>query len=104
MGIAGVLLGLLAGWIIGSQQAAPARTEAAAPAAQSAPPGQQAQPLDESRAASLKQTADSNPKDPVPRTQLGNMYFDAGRFEEAAKWYVAALDINPRDADVSTDL
>jgi tetratricopeptide (TPR) repeat protein len=105
MGIAGVLLGLLAGWIIGSQQAAPARTEvAAAPAAQPAPGAQPTQALDESRAASLKASADANPKDAATRTQLGNLYFDAGRFEEAAKWYSAALDVNPKDADVSTDL
>jgi tetratricopeptide (TPR) repeat protein len=105
MGIAGVLLGLLAGWIIGSQQAAPARTEAAAaPAAQPASTAQQAQPLDESRVASLRATAGADPKDAGSRTQLGNLYFDAGRFEEAAKWYTEALEVNPKDADVSTDL
>ena len=106
MGIAGVLLGLLAGWIIGSQQAAPARTEAApaASAASSAPAGQQAQPLDETRAASLKAAADSNPKDAAARAQLGNLYFDAGRFEDAARWYTASLDVNPKDANISTDL
>ena len=107
MGIAGVLLGLLAGWIIGSQQAAPARTEPSAPtaaASANAAPGQQVQPLDENRASSLKATADGNPKDAGTRTQLGNLYFDAGRFEEAAKWYVASLEVNPNDANVSTDL
>jgi tetratricopeptide (TPR) repeat protein len=107
MGIAGVLLGLLAGWIIGSQQATPARTEVAptAQAASSAPAApQQVQPLDENRAASLKAAADSNPKDSAARTQLGNLYFDAGRFEEAAKWYTASLEVNPKDANVSTDL
>ncbi len=107
MGIAGVLLGLLAGWIIGSQQALPGRAEVA-PTTQAASPsasaGQQAPPLDENRAASLKAAADSNPRDAVSRTQLGNLYFDAGRFEEASKWYTAALDVNPKDADVSTDL
>ena len=106
MGIAGVLLGLLAGWIIGSQQAQPARTEVtpAAPAAASTPAGQQAQPLDENRAASLQATADSNPKDAAARVQLGNLYFDAARYDDAARWYSAALDVNPRDANVSTDL
>jgi tetratricopeptide (TPR) repeat protein len=104
MGVAGVLLGLLAGWIIGSQQATPARTESAPAAAAPAPAGQQAQPLDENRAASLKTAADSNPRDAESRTQLGNLYFDAGRFEEAAKWYTASLDVNPKNADVSTDL
>ena len=106
MGNAGVLLGLLAGWIIGSQQAAPARVEPAPAqaAAQSPAGGQPVQPLDENRAATLRSSADANPKDAVPRTQLGNLYFDAGRFEEAAKWYTASLDINPKDANVSTDL
>lgn len=105
MGVAGVLLGLLAGWIIGSQQATPTRVETApAQGAQAMSSEQQVKPLDESRAASLRSTAEANPKDAVPRTQLGNMYFDAGRFEEAAKWYTASLDVNPKDADVSTDL
>ena len=107
MGIAGVLLGLLAGWIIGSQQAMPARDDVSqAPQAAAAPSGgQQAPPpLDEKRAASLKAAADGNPRDAASRTQLGNLYFDAGRFEEAVKWYGAALDVNPKDANVSTDL
>ena len=32
------------------------------------------------------------------------MYFDAGRFQEAAEWYEAALKINPKDVNASTDL
>jgi tetratricopeptide (TPR) repeat protein len=32
------------------------------------------------------------------------MYFDAGRYQEAAKWYEDALRIEPKNADVSTDL
>ena len=107
MGIAGVLLGLLAGWIIGSQHAAPASVQApqAAQAASAASGAEQAPaPLDEKRAATLKSAADSNPRDAASRTQLGNLYFDAGRFEEAAKWYTASLDVNPNDANVSTDL
>jgi tetratricopeptide (TPR) repeat protein len=32
------------------------------------------------------------------------MYFDAGRFPEAAEWYEAALKIQPRDVNASTDL
>jgi cytochrome c-type biogenesis protein CcmH/NrfG len=109
VGIAGVFFGLLVGWIIGAQQGggrvAPAA--AAAPAAQAAPAagGQQAQAtVDESRASALKQTAQQNPTDAVPRVDLGNMYFDAGRYPEAADWYQQALKINPRDVNVSTDL
>ena len=108
MGVAGVLLGLLAGWIIGSQQAPtsapPAQVAATAPAPPQAQAQQQAPPLDEKLAAELTKAADSNPRDAATRVRLGNMYFDAGRFDDAAKWYGASLDIDPRNADASTDL
>lgn len=109
MGIAGVLLGLLAGWIIGSQQGAPAPTlSAPAPAQQAAgAAGQQqaaAPALDENRVAQLKSEAEKDPRNAAPRVQLGNLYFDGERFEEAARWYTDALAINPKDVNVSTDL
>jgi tetratricopeptide (TPR) repeat protein len=36
--------------------------------------------------------------------QLGNMYFDAERYDEAARWYEQAIGLNPKDINVSTDL
>ena len=106
MGVAGVFFGLLVGWIVGSQQPG-GRQTVAAPAAAAPAPSNSAQapaPLDESRAAALKTTAQQNPNDAPTRVQLGNMYFDAGRFQDAAQWYEAALKINPKDVNVSTDL
>jgi tetratricopeptide (TPR) repeat protein len=105
-GIAGVFFGVLVGWIIGTQQAPPPRQAAAEPAAAEQPAARQqtAAPLDERRAASLKQTADSNPKDARARIELGNVYFDAERFEDASRWYEDALKIDPRNVSVSTDL
>jgi tetratricopeptide (TPR) repeat protein len=32
------------------------------------------------------------------------MYFDAGRYQEAANWYEQALKLRPKDVNVSTDL
>jgi tetratricopeptide (TPR) repeat protein len=110
MGVAGVLLGLLAGWIIGSQQAPGIRAEPApATASQPAPAGAQAQQqaapaLDEKRAADLKAAAESAPNDATARVRLGDLYFDSGRFDDAVKWYKDALAINPRDVNASTDL
>jgi len=107
MGVAGVLLGLLAGWIIGSQQVPAPRADAAsAPTQQaSAAPQQQAPPaLDEKRAADLQAAADRAPNDAEARVRLGDLYFDSGRFQDAEKWYSAALAINPRDVNASTDL
>lgn len=110
MGVAGVLLGLLGGWIIGSQQAAPPAS-APAPAAQSAqagaPPGQPqaaAPAMDENRVVQLKTQAERDARNAEVRAQLGNLYFDGERFDEATRWYLAALEIDPKNVNVSTDL
>jgi tetratricopeptide (TPR) repeat protein len=113
--VAGAFFGLIVGWVIGSQQpafwAGGASTAAVAPSAQSSPAAQgttpvaQApRPLDEARAQALRGAAEKNPSDAKVRIDLGNLYFDAERYSDAASWYEAALTINPRDADVSTDL
>jgi cytochrome c-type biogenesis protein CcmH/NrfG len=108
-GIAGVFFGVLVGWIVGSQQGTAARQAAPAPqqaAAPSAPPqGQQtAAPLDESRAANLRQAAERDPKDARVRAELGNVYFDAERFQDASRWYEESLKIDPNNVNASTDL
>jgi tetratricopeptide (TPR) repeat protein len=106
-GIAGVFFGVLVGWIIGAQQG----TGIVPPAAQSAPAQssagsaqQSAPPFDESRAAQLKAAADRSPADPETRVQLGNLYFDAERYDEAVRWYEAALQVDPNNVNASTDL
>jgi cytochrome c-type biogenesis protein CcmH/NrfG len=106
LGIAGVFFGILIGWIIGSQQVAPARQVAAAPADTQT---QQSQtrtppPLDESRVSQLKATLENNPRNAAVRVELGNLYFDHERFVDAAAWYEEALKLEPRNVDVSTDL
>ena len=105
-GIAGVFFGVLVGWIIGSQQTVPIRQTPAASSEAQSPQAQSrtAPPLDESRAAALKSTADNNPKDAAVRVELGNLYFDHDRFAEAVRWYEDALALEPKNADVSTDL
>lgn len=108
-GVAGIFFGLLVGWIIGTQQsprdAAPATPAAAAAPAQGSAPGTQAPPVfDESRAAALRTTAERSPADAETRVQLGNLYFDAERYEEARRWYEAALTIDPKNVNASTDL
>ena len=108
-GVAGVFFGLLVGWIIGSQQpgvrSAPAPVPAAQPQASGAAPAPQAAPaLDESRVAALKVTADRSPSDAVTRVELGDLYFDAERYPDAMQWYEAALKIDPKHVNASTDL
>jgi len=111
--IAGVFFGLITGWIIGSQQASMA-PRPMAPAAEAAPPPA-ASPgavpgtpapaiLDEAQVQALRNVVDRDPKNAVARAQLGNLYYDAGRYPDAIKWYSESLALNPKDVSVSTDL
>jgi cytochrome c-type biogenesis protein CcmH/NrfG len=119
--VAGAFFGLIVGWVLGTQQPAVGRTIAAPVAvAQPAqggatqgaaaqgqgtmPPAQPPRPLDEAQAQSLQAAAEKSPRDPQLRVQLGNMYFDAERYQDAAKWYAEAFALDPKDANVSTDL
>lgn len=110
-GIAGVLFGLIAGWIIGSQQAtlppvgAPVPVQAAGSApAGGAAPSTRASVLDDTKVTALKSIAEREPSNAQARAQLGNLYFDAERYEDAITWYAEALKREPRDVNVSTDL
>ena len=113
--VSGVLFGLIVGWIIGSQQAQlsprtrqePSQVEAApqsaAPAAPEAPTPAPAV-LDETKVRALQSVVERDPKNASARTQLGDLYYDAGRYPDAIKWYQESLAINPKDVNVSTDL
>jgi tetratricopeptide (TPR) repeat protein len=108
-GIAGVLFGLIAGWVIGAQQATvrpgapPPPTQAAAPAPGAAP-ATRAAVLDETKVNALKNVAEREASNATPRIELGNLYFDAERYDDAIKWYGDALKLSPNNVDVSTDL
>ena len=91
-GIAGIAFGLIAGWVIGTQQAT-VRTPAAAPVAAAAPAADsepRAALLDETKVNALKSVAEREATNPKPRIELANLYFDAEKFDEAIKWYQRA--------------
>lgn len=105
--ITGTLFGLIVGWIIGTQQVSsrPPSAAAAAPAAAQAAAPAAARPLlDDTQVAPLRNIAERDPRNIESRVQLGNMFFDAERYQEAIKWYEEAFALNPADANVSTDL
>jgi len=114
--VSGVLFGVIVGWIIGSQQAqmAPrpgaaeqAQAEAAQQSAAAPPPDSPAPApavLDETKVQALETVANKDPKNATARAQLGDLYYDAGRYPEAIKWYEQSYTLNPKDVNVSTDL
>ncbi len=114
LGIAGVFFGVIVGWVIGSQQATTPRATQVdrAPQAAASPTGGAAAAgstgpgaiLDESRVRALRTVAEGDPGNATARMELGNMYFDAERYDEAIPWYAQALKLNPKDVNVSTDL
>jgi cytochrome c-type biogenesis protein CcmH/NrfG len=114
LAVAGIFLGVLVGWVIGSQQATMPRLAPAAavqeaagqPAAASgtAPAAAPARQLDEAQVQALQNLARQNATDVQSRVQLGNLYFDAERYQDAVSWYDQALKLSPKDVNVSTDL
>ena len=88
--VAGVLFGVIVGWVLGSQQArstvpvAAPVAQAQAAAGQGAPAGSQAVPLDQDRVRALTSVAEQYP--------------------QAISWYEQAVAINPQDPNLSTDL
>lgn len=110
MGLAGVLFGLIVGWIVGAQasQSGVVATRPTAQAAQAAEPAAapatQSRALDTAQVARLTEKSNANPSDKASRAELGNLFFDAEQYPEAIKWYESAHQIDPRDVDISTDL
>ncbi|HKY21026.1 MAG TPA: tetratricopeptide repeat protein [Vicinamibacterales bacterium] len=109
--VAGILFGFLVGWQVGYQKSAlevPPRAAARAPApaapSNSAPGSQAPAILDETQVQALRNVADRDPKNAVARAQLGNLYYDAGRYADAIKWYGESVALDPREVSVSTDL
>ena len=92
----------IAGWIIGSQQASVRSAAGAArrgragrrrrrAAGAPAPPS-----LDEAKVSALKRDRrEASRRTPRPRVELGNLYFDAERYDDAIQWYEEALKLEP---------
>ena len=108
-----VLAAGIMGWIIWSQRPPEPVAEAAPPATASLPPPAQPReepdvpeplPIDEDRAAALRAAAGEAPEDVQSRVDLGNLYHEARRFDDAAPWFEAALALSPDLVEVSTDL
>jgi tetratricopeptide (TPR) repeat protein len=100
-GIAGILFGIIVGYIIGAGNGQPAAGIAASPASQASPHVHLA---DEGELQAYRNILKDDPQNVHAAVQLGNKLYDAGRFDEAIPYYQQALALNPKDVNVSTDL
>jgi tetratricopeptide (TPR) repeat protein len=105
-GVAGIAFGLIAGWIIGTEQAKPAQPPPAQVASAAAPAASntRAAIVDDAKVNALKSIAEKEPANAKPRVELGNLYFDAERYDDAIAWYEQAVKLLPNDENLSTDL
>jgi tetratricopeptide (TPR) repeat protein len=100
-GIAGILFGLIAGYIIGSG-GGQTSAATAAPVVQAAAPATTV--ADEGELQAFRNILASDPKNAKAAVQLANKLYDAGRYAEAIPYYQQALALEPKDVGVSTDL
>ena len=111
--VAGLMIGLAVGYVLAERQPVPPARAMIAGAEQAAvppghPPVDRPEPaprseLDE-QVAQLERALRQRPGDPDLLTSLGNLYFDAGRWDDAREAYEAALQGRPDDPSVMTDL
>jgi len=103
---AGVLFGLVVGYMAASWDVVPrpavAGAVAPAPAPRAVASAKPAANPDEVKA--LESLAARQPNDVSVRVELGNLHMDAQRWDEAIRWYREALALDPARPDVATDL
>lgn len=102
-GVAGILFGLIAGYILGAGQT-PAAQVATAPASASLPHDHPTTVVNETELQAYRDILKADPKNAKAAVELANRLYDAGRYADAVPYYRQALASEPRNANVSTDL
>lgn len=112
--VVGLLIGILVGYIIAEelQQIPPAAM--VLPTGNSLPDGhppvsgsvagQNQQEMFAGQVAELEAQVAEDADNPRPLIMLGNLHFDAQHWQAARLWYERALELEPENPDVLTDL
>jgi len=103
--VAGVAFGLVVGYMAASWDVVPRPAPAPVVRAEPAGAGTAATPRpNPDEVASRESRAARQPGDAGVRVELGNLYMDAERWDEAIRWYREALAVNPALVETITDL
>lgn len=105
-GAAGILFGIIVGYLIAAQQATPGAIApgVAVPTTQSTAAPAPAPVVNEQALQAYRDILKTDPKNVRAATELANLLYDAGRFGEAVTYYQQVFAADPRNVDVSTDL
>jgi Flp pilus assembly protein TadD len=99
--VAGVVFGFVIGYMTAGWGQASRPAPAATPGASSSGT---ASTLDPNEEQALVTLAGRAPDDVAVRVELGNLYMDHQRWDDAIRWYREAVSLNPALPDVLTDL
>lgn len=110
--VAGMIFGFVLGYMVANVGEAARPAPAGAPVASGgASPegpahGRRASPtpMDPSEVRALESLAEKDKGNAQVRVELGNLYMDHARHDEAARWYREALALKPDAPDVLVDL
>jgi tetratricopeptide (TPR) repeat protein len=100
-GIAGVLFGVIVGYMLGVSQRETASIPAPAASAAAAAP---VTLVNEQELQGYRNILASDPKNARANVELANRLYDAGRYAEAIPYYQQAFDVDSKNVGVSTDL
>jgi len=99
-GIAGVLFGVILGYLLGVSQREAGSIQVAASPVAAAPSAV----ANEQELQAYRNILASDPKNARANMELANRLYDAGRYAEAIPYYQQAFIADPRNVNVSTDL
>lgn len=102
-GVAGVLFGVIVGYVVAAETSGRGVAAAAAVVAADAPPGHGVF-VDERELQSFRDILAADPKNIKAATRLGDLLYDAGRHAEAIPYYQQAFELDRTNVNVSTDL
>ena len=100
-GVAGLLFGVIIGYLLGVSQAGSPLPLAAAAAPAASP---QVAMVNEQELQSFRNILVSDPKNVPANIELANRLYDATRYAEAIPYYQRAFAGDPKNVNVSTDL
>ena len=101
-GVAGVMFGIIVGYMLGVSQTSVGSTPVAAASAQTA--AAPAAAVNEQELQAYRNVLASDPKNVRANVELGNRLYDAGRYSDAIPYYQQAFALDSKNVSVSTDL